>query len=295
MCPVLVAPLYFRIARDRVLRRVKRTDFILYRKADRRHIVVRHTVDGHVILVVRIRQRIAEQRTDRQMLVKLPFRRNGEVQIRVLKVILVLGRTVFIDRSRVGQTVVHITNRSQSLVQIVLVVIVKCHVGNLTVGMSIRAQHRAFHQTEIIDGSHRSFIIPFRRTLVFQVTRHVAIRSIEADEQVLEHVDVRIETDIQTVHVIVFQHALRTIVPHRKKIAGYFITTLHRNAIILRKSLTVDDIVPIRIVIILVIVVIIRIGSQELEFRQVRTRCLQQVRSVCLELRTAHHWKRFRQ
>ena len=229
------------------------------------------------------------------MLVKLPFRRNGEVQIRVLKVILVLGRTVFIDRSGIGQTVIHITNRSQSLVQIVLVVIVKCHVGNLTVGISIRTQHRAFHQTEIIDGSHRSFIIPFRRTLVFQVTRHVAIRSIEADEQVLEHVDVRIETDIQTVHVIVFQHTLRTIVPHRKEIAGYFITALHRNTIILRKSLTVDDIVPIRIIIIFIVIVIIRIGSQELEFRQVRTRRLQQVRSVCLELRTAHHRKRLRQ
>ena len=229
------------------------------------------------------------------MFVELPSRCNGDVQIRVLKVILVLGRTVFIDRSRVGQTVIHITNRSQSLVQIILVIIVECHVGNLTVRISIRAQHRAFHQTEIIDGSHRSFIVPFRRTLVFQVTRHIAVRSVEADEQMLEHVDVRIEADIQTVHVIVFQHTLRTIIPQCEEIASYLITSLYRNTIILRESLTVDDIVPIRIVIIFIVIVIIRIGSQELESRQVRTRRLQQVRSVCLELRTAHHRKRFRQ
>jgi len=295
MCTILISPLYFRIARNRVLRRIKRTDFILYRKTDRRNIVVRHTVDRHVVLIIRIRQRIAEQRTERQMLVELPSRSNGDVQIRVLKVILILSRTVLVDRSRIGQTIIHITNRSQSLIQIVLVTVVECHIGNLTVGISIRAQHRAFHQTEIVDRSHRSFIVILRRTLVFQVTRHVAVGSIETDEQMLEHVYIRIETDVQTVHIIVFQYTLRTIVPQCEEIAGHLITSLYRNAIILRESLTVDDIVPIRVVIIFIVIVIIRIGSQELEFRQVRTRCLQQVRSVRLELRTAHHRKRFRQ
>ena len=68
----------------------------------------------------------------------------------------------------------------------------------------------------------------------------------------LEHVNIRIETNVQTIHIIVLQYTLSTIISQCEEIAGHLITSLYRNTIILRESLTVDDIVPIRIVIIFI-------------------------------------------
>ena len=167
------------------------------------------------------------------MLVELPLRGHGDVHVGIFKIIFVLRRAVFIDGCRIGQLVVHVVHARQSLGQVILVRDVVCRSGNLPGGVGIWAEHRAFRPSEEVERSHRTLVIALRRTLVFQVARHVTVRRVEAHEKPLEHVDVRVEPNVQAVHVVLVQHTVRPVVAQGQEIAGNVIATLHRDAVVL--------------------------------------------------------------
>ena len=96
-----LVPLQTGVAHDGILLGEQRTCLVLPESPETRHIVVGYTVQGDIILLVRVRQHIAEMLAERKMVVKLEFRLDGKAQHGVLEMVFVLRLAIFKDSQRV--------------------------------------------------------------------------------------------------------------------------------------------------------------------------------------------------
>ena len=107
--------------------------------------------------------------------------------------------------------------------------------------------------------------------------------------QTVGHVDVGIESHIDTVHVIVFQRTLLLDETNREVIHGDIVTTLDADGVVLVEGIAIDLFFPVGVVVILLIIVIARVLIQETEIAHAGACTFQQLRGIASILVGIHH------
>ena len=95
MCSIPLIPLQTSVAHDRILLGEQRACLILAEGPEARHIVVGYAIQGDIILLVRVRQHIAEMLAERQMIVELKLGFDRKAQHGVLEMVFVLRLAIF--------------------------------------------------------------------------------------------------------------------------------------------------------------------------------------------------------
>ena len=203
--------------------------------------------------------------TQGQVIVELILGSYRDVQHRILIEILVLGITIVIDCNRIGQFVVIIVVFRQSLIEVALIVHINKAVGEHTIGIGVGTEHRALHIGQEARRGRGAFAIVKCSAIVTQVARQLGKRDVEAGIKLVGKLNVGIESDIDTVHIIAHQCALLVYIAQGKVIVGHIITTTYIDVVVLTDASAVHILLPVGIVMILGIVIIGRILVEELE------------------------------
>ena len=265
MCTIAIAPVKTCIREHGTLVRSQCAGLIVTIGAHTGHKVAGHTIHRDVIVFRSVHQVIGEVFAQGQVIVELILGSYRDVQHRILIEVLVLGITIVIDGNRIGQLVVVVVVLRQSLIKVAFVVHINKAIGEHTVGVGVGTEHRALHIGQEAWCGRGTFTIVKCSAVVAQVARQLGKRNVEASIKLVGKLNIGIETDIDTVHVVAHQCALLVYIAQGKVIVGHIITTTYIDVVVLTDASAVHILLPVGIVVILGIVVIGRILVEELE------------------------------
>ena len=115
---------------------------------------------------------------------------------------------IVIDGNRIGQFIVVVVVLRQGLIEIAFIAHINKTVGEHTIGIGIGAEHRALHIGKEAWCGRGAFAIVKCGAIVAQVARQLGKRDVEAGIKLVGKLNVGIEADIDTVHVVAHQCAL---------------------------------------------------------------------------------------
>ena len=298
---VAVLPLHLGVAEDTVLAGVERTDHVLHLLVESLYPEGRNAVHGDVSLLICVHKRVAEEGRELQVLVGMPGGSDGEVDVRVIVVVLVLRRGILEDCCGVRQLVVGIA-QLRDLREVVLIIDVKVRLGNNARAIvrshkAVRREHRAFGIAEEVQRGDRTLVVLLRSAEVIEFTRAVAETGVKADVNPIGDLDIRVETDIQAIVVHFFYDLVGMEITYGKHIVSHVATTLYTQSIALGDGSVVGFLGPVCVVSVLVVVVVVVVGIggivgtfvQELETLHLRSRALHEGACISLELCAVHH------
>ena len=158
-----------------------------------------------------------------------------------------------------------------------------------SVTIAVGTHERALGISQEAGSRRRSFIVGLRCSIVADVARTVSERGIKADVEAGSQRDVRIESDVQTVHVVILQGALLRNIAHGEVVVSHSITALDVDTIVLGHGSVVDQVLPVSVLMVLFVIVVRRILVEELERAVGGIGGLQQLRSIAAILVGIHH------
>ena len=140
--------------------------------------------------------------------VELELRGHRQVQHRVLETVLDIALTITVDGCGVGQFPVVFRIAGKGLFQIALVFYIQMLFIDLATYNGVGADERTLHIGQESRRRGSAFIIAFGSTVVAQIARLIGKRSIEANAKVFGQRDIGVETDVQTIHIVLLQCTL---------------------------------------------------------------------------------------
>ena len=159
----------------------------------------------------------------------------------------------------------------------------------LSTAIAIGAEERTLDVCQEARCRRCALIIRLRRTVITDITRAVGKRSVEAYAESRCQRDVGIETDVQAIHIVEFQRALLSDIAHREVVAGHGVATLDIDAVVLGHGGVIDQVLPVGVLMVLVIIIVVGILIEEAECT-VRGVCrLEQLRGIATILVGIHH------
>ena len=108
-----------------------------------------------------------------------------------------------------------------------------------------------------------------RSTIVEDVAVDLGKRHIEACGELVDDIDVGVETHVQTVEAVFLSRALSIGIAQREIVHTDVVTTLHVDVVILVQRRAVDLLLPVGVVVILGVVILRLIIDEELEYQRV--------------------------
>ena len=155
--------------------------------------------------------------------------------------------------------------------------------------VAVRAHKRALDIRKEAWSRWRAFVIAEGGTIVTDVTGDVAKRCVEADGETLTERDVRIESDVQTTHVIVLQCTLLVDIAYGEVIVGHSVTAFHIDTIVLGHGRVVHQVLPVGILVVLGVIIVGRILVEELKRTVAGVGGLQHLRGIASVLLSIHN------
>ena len=208
MCAIAIAPVETSVREHGTLVRSQCTGFIITVGAHTGHIVAGHAIHRDVIVLRCVHQVIGEVLTQGQVFVELILGSYRDVQHRILIEILVLGITIVIDSNRIGQFVVIIVVLRQSFIKVALIIHINKAIGEHTIRIGVGTEHRTLHIGQEARCSRGAFAIVKCSAVIAQVARQLGKRDVEAGIKLVSKLNIGIEADIDTVHIIAHQRTL---------------------------------------------------------------------------------------
>ncbi len=101
--------------------------------------------------------------------------------------------------------------------------------------------------------------------VVAEVVGVAGVREVDARNEVLEQVNVGIETDVQTVEVVAACRSVALGVAEREVVHGDFVTTVYAHLVVLRKRIVVEVLLPVGLVVVEIIVEAIGVVVEEVD------------------------------
>ena len=289
MSRIAVAPVDAGIAHHGVLLGEQRAHLILAVGTYAAHIVIRHTADWDIILLVGINQIITEMLAHKEMLVKLELRRNSQVDHGILPTVFVFSISILIDGVWITQLIIIVGIFCQGLVQIGLVADVEIAVAQHAIGIGVWTQHRTLDISQERRSGRSTLVIALRCAIVADIAGLVGKRGIKCHAKLISQSNICIESDVQAVLVVKLQWSLIGHIAQAQIVVCHIITTLYIDIIVLGEGITIHPILPVGIVMILRIIIIGRVLVEELEVGNLGAGGGQQIRSIALILRRIHH------
>ena len=294
MCSVTVVPVHTGIALYVYLPCCHRTELVveIFCQWNWRFLEPWCSVDRQIIVLIGIYQREVEVFAQRQILVELVSRSDGEHHKTVSEMIAVFTVAILENTVRVDQRC------SGTWVPILIEV---GHFGQIVVGLwqetaqiavgivGVRRQERRLDKTKQTGRSDKRGANIVRSAVVKQVTVNITIGCVKTYGQSAHHIDVTVQTHIETAIVIAALGAVALTVSYWQVIVGNIVTTLHVDTVILHESVVIDFLGPVSVVVILLVIIVVRIVYEKVETWYVGGLVVKHLRRQQSVVLSSHH------
>ena len=231
--------------------------------------VVGRTVNGQEVLLAVTRHQEVETVANSERLCHLPFRTYIQVDLRTLGIVLVLAGCILKNPIRITQSLVDaiVAKRERETERIfhpvagacagILTCIVRrqfqtvaCIHGRrcLIIIIGIGADKGSLNETEHIGGADVLHTVILAPSIIKDVVAHLIVGNIKPSAKLVEHLNVGVEAEVQTVEVCTLASGFACSVAQRKSIHTDIISTLDVNLVVLGHGIAVHVLLPVRVV-----------------------------------------------
>ena len=231
--------------------------------SDALHVVAWHTVRRKIIVLVGVDKAEGKVLSDAPKAVDVPLRANGERDGAVTEVVTVVAITIAKNGNWVGK---------RSAIAVVGEYVVQIIVGlsNVVRHVSLCIESEWREERSLDEAEER-----WRRddsvgdvvldSIVAHVAGDIAVAGIETNGCLARKTDVSVEAHVKTRVVGILERSVSEGIAYGEVVVCHVVTTLHVDAVVLSERLVIDLLAPVGVVMELSVIVVIRVGVEELE------------------------------
>ena len=216
------------------------------------------SVVGKVVLLVDAVQNVAETVANAQITVDLVFGGHIDGELGLLQEVLIVTLAVLkdpvgIDKAGIAEGLgkaVGVVGVRIVLAGINLVGMLNGETAVIEDVMGVRTDERGLDQTKDIRGGDVAGGIVLGPAVVAKVIGIARIGKVQACGKVLEHVDVRVETDVQTVEVGALGGGVGLGIAQREVVHGNIVATFNADLVVLGEGGLVKAFLPVGLIVV---------------------------------------------
>ena len=178
----------------------------------------RRTIVRHVVTLVVTVENVTEAILYREVLIDLVFGRNSYIKLRLLLEVFVVTLTILQNPERVNQRVItKILSETEGIITVVVCLTrinlvrmdeLQARTFSILYEVRIRTDKRSLNQTQYVGRRDIAVCIALSPTVITKVVGITRVSKVNTRCKVLEEVDVSIETNVQTIEVVVTRRCI---------------------------------------------------------------------------------------